>query len=93
MDDEIENALADIRDGLHSVEIAVRRVETAVKDKWSTVQWLGLMVIGGWLLSLPGDLWHSKWRYAANYGVTADKVITDDHPHDCTFVTPPFGEK
>jgi hypothetical protein len=50
-------------------------------------------VLGIWLIWLPGELWHSKWRYALSYGVTSDKVQINSHPHDCAFLAPPLGDK
>jgi hypothetical protein len=50
-------------DAADRIEAALGRVETAIKDKWTTVQWVGIMVIGAFLWSLPGTIWHAKWRY------------------------------
>jgi hypothetical protein len=85
--------VSDTVDALQDVERAVQRVEKAAKDKWSTVQWVGLMFIGSLLWSLPEDIWHAKWRYGLSYNVSSDKVIVDEHPHDCAFLAAPVGEK
>jgi hypothetical protein len=36
---------------------------------------------------------HSEFRYAMQYGVSADHVDIVDMPHDCNFNTVPYGEK
>jgi len=37
--------------------------------------------------------WHSKARYAMQYGVAYDKVYKSNKPHDCDFLAAPIGEK
>lgn len=90
---DIEDALQDVQSAVRDVERAVDRVEQAIKDRWSWLQWLGAIVIGIYLASLPGKIWHSKWRYGLAYGVTSDKVHIGDIPHDCAFLAVPLGEK
>lgn len=85
--------MSEIVDALQDVEGAVRRVEKAIKDKWGTPQWMLAALIGFFLWSLPGVIWHAKWRYALSYHVTSDKIIIADHPHDCAFLAAPLGEK
>lgn len=86
--------MSDIVDALENVERAVERVEQAVKNKWSTAEWIGVGVIGCFLLwSLPGQIWHAKWRYALAYGVSTNKVDIANHPHGCSFFASPLGEK
>jgi hypothetical protein len=75
------------------IESAVERVETAVKDKWSTIHWVGIMFIGVFLSSLPGTIWHAKSRYAAAYGIPSSQVYAQDKPHGCAFLASPLGEK
>jgi hypothetical protein len=72
---------------------AVRSVERAVKNKETTVGTIALLAFGIFIFSLPGKLWHSKWRYALTYGVDANKVQVEDEPHDCAFLAAPLGEK
>jgi hypothetical protein len=91
--EDAEAALRDIEQAVQSVEQAVRRVEKAVNDKWSTVHWFGAMLIGAFLWSLPATIWHAKWRYALDSGVSSDKVLIDSFPHDCAFLAAPLGEK
>jgi len=93
MPDIDDDPLQDVESAVRDVESAVHRVEEAVKDRWSWLQQLGVIVIGVFLWSLPGMVWHSKWRYAGAYGVTLDKVHIDKHPHDCAFLAAPLGEK
>ncbi len=92
-EEDTEDTLQDTEQAIRDVEHAVQRVEQAVKDKWSTAQWIGVMIVGAFLLSLPRDIWHAKWRYAATNNVSSDKVLIDDHPHDCAFLAAPLGEK
>jgi len=88
------NEGGDMDDGaVYRIESAVQRVETAIKDKWSTFQWVGLMFIGMFLCSLPGAIWHAKWRYAAAYGIPSSQLYVQDKPHDCAFLAAPLGEK
>lgn len=84
--DSVENAIA-------NVESAVERVEEAIKDKSSSVQWLLSVAFVMWLVSLAGSIWHAKWRYELQYGLSSDKVNVATTPHDCGFLTAPIGEK
>lgn len=83
----------DVVGAIEQVEEAVAGVERAIKDKTSTATVLGWVLIGALVLPVPGDIWHSKWRYALSYGVSEDKVMVDTHPHDCAFLAAPLGEK
>jgi hypothetical protein len=64
----------DVVDAIERVEGAVSRVEQAIKDKTTTATVIGWMLIGVILWTVPGDIWHSKWRYGVSYGVSTDKV-------------------
>jgi hypothetical protein len=88
MDDDAADR---IESAVESVERAVERVEKAVKDKWATPQWIAVILVGIGLWSLPGDIWHSKWRYAATYGINSSDVCVQDQPHDCAFFAAPLG--
>jgi len=90
MDDDAADR---IESAVESVERAVQRVETAIKDKWTTPQWIALILVGIGLWSLPGDIWHSKWRYALSYGIQSSNVYVQDQPHDCAFFAAPLGTK
>jgi hypothetical protein len=83
----------DVIDALQDIQHAVGRVENAVKRKWTTVHWLGVLLVGIFLWSLPGRIWYSKWRYAATNGLSADKVSILPKRHDCAFLASPLGEK
>jgi hypothetical protein len=85
--------LSGVEHSIERVESAVGRVETAVKDKLSSIQLLLYAAIGIWLVSLPGRAWHSKWRYAVEYSLSTEKIQVDTAPHDCGFLTAPIGEK
>jgi hypothetical protein len=90
MDDDSTDTL---ESAIERVESAVARVETAIKEKWSTAQWVVVMFIGVFLWSLPGTIWHARWRYAAAYSIPSPSVYVQDKPHDCAFLAAPLGEK
>lgn len=86
--------MSEIVDALESVERAVNGVERAVKAKWSSASYVYWGLISLYLfMVLPGQLWHAKWRYALAYNLSSDKIIINDHPHDCAFLAAPLGEK
>jgi len=37
--------------------------------------------------------WHSRTRYAVQYGVDTANVHIQDEPHDCDFLKAPIGDK
>jgi len=90
MDDDAADR---IESAVESVERAVERVEAAIKEKWSTANLLGVIAIVLVLWSLPGDIWHAKWRYAAGYNIPSSEVYVQDKPHDCAFLAAPLGVK
>jgi hypothetical protein len=45
------------------------------------------------LWPLLGDIWNSKWRYAALYDVGSRDVFIQKKPHDCEFLAAPLGVK
>jgi hypothetical protein len=85
--------MSELVDAVQDVERAVRDVEQAVKNKWSTYGMI--LAMFGWLIvsSWVGAAWHSKCRYAVQYGVSFDKIDISDKPHDCAFLAAPLGEK
>jgi hypothetical protein len=91
--DGFEGGADRIEASLGSVEAAVERVEKAINDKWSTFQWVVIIVIGTWMWSFPGRVWHSKWRYTWEYDIPEGAVYVQDEPHDCAFLSAPLGEK
>jgi hypothetical protein len=82
-----------VEDSIARVENAVERVEKAIKNKTSSIQLLLFAAIGVWLISIPGQIWHAKWRYALQYSLSSDKIYAGTAPHDCGFLTAPIGEK
>jgi hypothetical protein len=82
-----------VDDAADRIEAALGRVETAIKDKWSTAQWVKIIIVGTFLWSLPGTIWHAKWRYAAAYNIPSSDVYVQDKPHDCAFLAAPLGDK
>jgi hypothetical protein len=93
MSEEIVDALQDVESAVSRVETAVGRVETAVGKQSSSAAWVLWAAFGVFLWSLPGEIWHSKWRYALAYNVDFSKVLIDNAPHDCAFLAAPLGEK
>jgi len=89
-EDDFDMRSNDLVDAVERVESAVARVEQAVKDKWSSAVIIGWMILGVFLVDVPGNLWHSKFRYGVEYSVDADKVIVATHPHDCAFLAAPL---
>jgi hypothetical protein len=79
---------------VQSVEQAVGRVESAVKNKWASLQMLFVYIIGYYVLFiLPPSIWHAQWRYAIEYGVASSDVHAETKPHDCNFLAAPLGNK
>src|SRR5277367_6503588 len=91
--DRIESAVESVERAVERVEKAVGRVEKAVDNKWSTAQWLVAILIGVGLWSLPGEIWHAKWRYALSYDIQSSDVYVQDQPHGCAFFAAPLGAK
>lgn len=82
-----------VDDAADRIEAALGRVEKAIKQKWSTADWVGAIFLGFSLWTLPGIIWHAKWRYAADYNIPSSEVYVQDKPHDCAFLAAPLGEK
>jgi hypothetical protein len=89
----LEDPMSELATAVYDVEKAVERVEAAIKDKWSTAQWIGIILVSVTMWSLPGQIWHAKWRYAAAYGVASTDVHAETKPHDCNFLAAPLGNK
>jgi hypothetical protein len=94
------DALEDINQSVQNVEQAVQelhqsvdKVEQTIKDKWSSLQSIGVVFIAIWLWYVASDIWHAKWRYALTYGVDSEKVSIEKQPHDCAFIAAPLGTK
>jgi hypothetical protein len=94
------STLGDVEEAVERVETAVQEaaqsIERAIKENsWSSafpVVWIGLLV---YLVCayVPGEVWHSKWRYELQYDVESSKIQYDKEPHDCEFLTAPLGNK
>ena len=82
-----------IVDAIEAVESAVARVEQGMNEKWSSAALIGWMFLVAIFWDVPGNMWHSKWRYEVEYSVSADQVVADTRPHDCAFLAAPLGEK
>lgn len=86
--------MSELASAVYEVEKAVERVESAVKNKWTSLQLLFCYTIGYYLLFiLPPSIWHAQWRYAIQYGVASSDVHAETKPHDCAFLASPLGEK
>jgi hypothetical protein len=92
MDDDDIRA-DNVVDAVERVEHAVGRLEYAIKDKWSNLTGLVWVLLVILLWDVPGNIWHSKWRYALANGISSDNVVVEKHPHDCAFLAAPLGEK
>jgi hypothetical protein len=74
---------------------ALQDVKAAVKDNGLDGVWpsiVTLAIVWG-LISIFGTAWHSKWRYALQYGIDTSQVLIEKKPHDCELLTSPLGEK
>lgn len=91
--DRIDDAADRVVDAADRIETALGRVEKTIKKRWSTAHWVGVMIFGVLLLDLAGDMWHAKWRYAAEYGIPSSQVYVQNAPHDCAFLAAPLGVK
>ena len=79
---------------LYDVEQAIGRVEVAINEKWADIKtWITVPLVLYLLWSVPGEIWHAKWRYALTNDLDSSKVIIEKHPHDCDFFAAPLGEK
>lgn len=45
------------------------------------------------IIDWGSDAWHSKARYAVQYGVSFAHVTKQNKPHDCDWLTAPMGKK
>jgi hypothetical protein len=88
--DDMDDRVADATD---RIEAGLERVEAAIKEKWAIESWLvpALLVMFFW--SVPGDIWHSRWRYALTYSIPSSEVYVQKKPHDCNFLASPLGAK
>lgn len=105
--DDLESFKTVIREDLKSLEGAVERVETAVQraaksideslrernqKEWSWLPLFLILVVAG-VFSLSDEAWHSKLRYAVQYGTDIHKVTIGEEPYDCEFFSAPVGNK
>jgi hypothetical protein len=91
--DTINESVEDVGNEVRALQGSVQKLHETVKDRSGWLQSIGAVVVVVWLLSLAGDLWHSKWRYAVQYGVDAADVIVQKKLHDCEFLSAPVGDK
>src|SRR5258708_4407899 len=82
-------------DRLDDVYNKLNDIEQAIKNQlqeWGNWFFWGLVF---WFVVPPlfSDMWHSKTRYAAQYGVSYDQIIIEKEPHDCNFLHAPIGGK
>jgi hypothetical protein len=61
-----------------------------MKDYWGC---LIPIVIVGVIVWFVFDIGDSKWWYATDFSLSADKIVIDKKPHDCEFLTAPLGSK
>jgi len=81
-------------DGLDDVVSKLDDIEAIIKNnKFDLGGWIGLAFMV-WAVPWCWDAaWHSKWRYAFEYGVNTSQIEISKKPHDCEFLTAPVGEK
>ena len=80
--------LDDVCDRLDNIEAAIKR-----NAPWpDTSTWVGVLIAWALIVGVP-EMWHSKARYAIEYGVGMDQVIKEDKPHDCDWMKAPLGSK
>ena len=92
---------------MQAVEEAIERVETAVQEAAKSINhsirenslasllkpfYWGVVIVV-LISSVPGEVWHSKWRYALQYSVDVPRVNVQSEPHDCEFLKAPLGNK
>ncbi len=91
--ERVDDTAERVDDAAARIERALERVEAAIKDRLSTAQMLGILAIVALAWSVLGAIWHSKWRYAAEYSVRTEDVYVQSEPHDCAFFAAPLGGK
>ena len=92
--DEMTQAIESTQEAIEELNRTAERIERAVKDSHSAFSTAGWVVLGYFLFAiLPGEVWHSKWRYSIQYSVESQKVQVDKEPHDCDFLAAPLGTK
>jgi hypothetical protein len=92
------NEISDKLDRLDDVCQKLDDIEQAINNQsrqwgswgnwifWGAVFWLAVP-------PLFSDMWHSKFRYTVQYGVTYDQVTIEKAPYDCNFLHAPIGGK
>jgi|SRR5579859_1694711 len=71
------------------------RIESAIRNQHREgMAWLFWVVLF-WVIAPPiySSMWHSKFRYAVQYGVNNDQVIAEKEPYDCNLLHSPIGGK
>ena len=87
--------MSELVDAVENVQRSVDSLERTVKSKWNTAQWIGAILLWYFLSNIAGAVWHSKIRYAIQYGVGTDRVVVAKIPSSdsCAFYAAPMGEK
>ena len=87
--------MPELIDAVENVEQAVKDLEQTVKDKWSTARWVGALFLYMMVSGIFSAVWHSKIRYAVEYGVGTDKITVEkiSPSESCAFLAAPIGEK
>jgi len=91
--EDVELAVGRVEKATKQVHDAVKQVELAIKNKSSSVGIVFMIAILIWACDALTDLWYSRWRYAATYGISESSVQITSKPHDCNFLAAPIGEK
>jgi hypothetical protein len=81
----------DVCDRLDSIEEAIKQAGSGGGSWWNFA--LGVFVAAIIIPEIISTVWHSKWRYAFQYGVPYSRVAKTEKPHDCAFMKAPIGDK
>jgi hypothetical protein len=93
---DVDIGVTGVTDRLDDVLSALQDVEAAVKDNGLNGLWPNIVtvaIVWGLVSILGTAAWHSKWRYALQYGINTSQVLIEKEPHDCEFLTSPLGKK
>jgi hypothetical protein len=83
--------LEDIHTQLVGIQSEIR---ASSESRRFVILWWMLLLFGGLIFDGGiAKLWHTKTRYAIQYGVNYDQVYMNDRPHDCNFLHAPLGDK
>ena len=89
--DAVQSAESNIVSSLVEIQDAIRS-----QGDWGGLRLFSSLFGAGlvfFVFGLFNKGWESKARYAAYYGVSAERVIVNNEPHGCDFMRAPLGVK